>query len=258
MCTVYRPPASTVRFWDDFSARLDGVSRVNPNVIVLGDMNTDVLRPDKSHYYRHLQELCSEHCLRNVVTVATRSPSDTCLDLLLIPVTLSCNTPSVIHLNDVSDHHLLTLDIYSPRFRKPTANKVYVRKPNPHALDEEMCCTHLCEKLIEFPSAGNVNEKTRLLTQSLTKTLNANAPVKCITLPTFTKPKPQPWVTPHLKQLLQQRIHLYRKTLKRPEDQLLLQQYRSIRRQGTLLNRHLKLEYLMNQFQSQRYNPREQ
>ena len=93
MCTVYRPPASTVRFWDDFSARLDGVSRVNPNVIVLGDMNTDVLRPDKSHYYRHLQELCSEHCLRNVVTVATRSPSDTCLDLLLIPVTLSCNTP---------------------------------------------------------------------------------------------------------------------------------------------------------------------
>ena len=119
----------------------------------------------------HIQELCSEHCLRNVITVATRSPSKTCLDLLLVPVTLSCNAPSVIHLNDVTDHHLLTLNISFPSFSKPTAHNVYVRKPNPRALDKEMCCTHLREKLTEIPSAGNVNEKTRLLTQSLTKSM---------------------------------------------------------------------------------------
>ena len=33
ICTVYRPPASTVQFWDDFRAQLDSVSRVTSPLI---------------------------------------------------------------------------------------------------------------------------------------------------------------------------------------------------------------------------------
>ena len=38
----------------------------------------------------------------------------------------------------------------------------------------------------------------------------------------------------------------------------LLQQYRSVRRQGTMMNRRLKSEYFINQFQEHRHNPKAQ
>ena len=104
--------------------------------------------------------------------------------------------------------------------------------------------------------SSSLNAYTDQWTTTVTEVMNLHAPIKRVTVSNCSKPKPQPWVTSDLKHLLQKRRHLHRKFLKNPSNQRLHQQYRAVRREGTLLNRRLKAEYMMKQFKSMKRNPR--
>ena len=68
----------------------------------------------------------------------------------------------------------------------------------------------------------------------------------------ISKPRPQPWVTQSLQNLLQKRISLHRKVRKHPNDGQLLQSYRYCRREGTLLNKSLKTPHSFHLFKTHR------
>jgi len=84
------------------------------------------------------------------------------------------------------------------------------------------------------------------------------APLVFSAQPVCPKPKPQPWVTPELKKLLQARRNLNRRTQKHPADETLRQRYRSVRREGKLLNKRLKTNYFIQEFSNLKRNPRGQ
>ena len=89
LASVYRPPSTTVDSWESLCNEIDCVTARNNKLVILGDFNTNVFQ-FSSHHYGHLRSLCSEFCLKNIVTVPTRYPSGTCLDLILVHADVPC------------------------------------------------------------------------------------------------------------------------------------------------------------------------
>ena len=255
VCSVYRPPNAKVEFWELFSLQLDNILRQFSNIIVLGDLNTDVLQPRSGHY-KHLRNMCSEFDLRNVVTAPTRH-RQTCIDLVLVSTGVQLTQTAVHPVDGISDHDLVITHLTYPT-RSTCPLYTNIRKPSATEIDRDALCRTVDEQLTSFPLATDVNILANSLTAVLTSTYDKLCPVRRICVPSFSKPKPQPWLTPHLRYLLQQRKHLHRKVRSRPSDQQLMQRYRAVRREGTLLNRRLKSEFLMQQFRNMKRDPRGQ
>ena len=93
---------------------------------------------------------------------------------------------------------------------------------------------------------------------SLHTVLNRHAPLCHVRVTSISKPRPQPWVTPSLQNILQKRISLHRKVRKHPNDSQLLQSYRSCRREGALHNKRLKTAHCFHLFKTHRRNPKGQ
>ena len=104
VCSVYRPPNAKVEFWELFSLQLDNILRQFSNIIVLGDLNTDVLQPRSGHY-KHLRNMCCEFDLRNGVTAPTRH-GQTCIDLVLVSTGVQLTQTAVHPVDGISDHDL--------------------------------------------------------------------------------------------------------------------------------------------------------
>ena len=257
VCSIYRPPSARVDFWENLRAVFDHHSQYD-DYVVLGDFNTDVLNPSFSSQYPHLLRFCSEYQLRNVVTSPTRHPSNTCIDLILVSPSINVSQPDIIPVDGTSDHHLLTTTVTFPGMQPLQNHKfAYVRKPGYSSIDYTVCNADMSSRLTD-PNSPNLSEYVTQWTNAVNEVMNNHAPVRRVILPNCTRPRPQPWLTEHLKYLLQQRRHLHRKSRKDPDNQGLLQRYRSVRREGTLLNRRLKAEYMIKHFQSMKGNPRGQ
>ena len=258
VCSIYRPPSATVDFWNLCSQHLDVISRKANRIIVLGDFNTDVLQQtSNNHHYKHLSNLCEEFHLRNVVTSPTRL-AKTCLDLILVYAAAPHVKTTVVSVDGVSDHDLVLTHLSYKATQQANSHLKFVRKPLPHAIDPATLCDDVDSTLEPLPKSADVNAQVTQLSHCITRVLDKHSPICPVVSPAFSKPKPQPWVTPQLKHLLQQRIHLHRKVRTHPSDQQLLQRYRAIRREGTLLNRQLKSQYYIWEFKNRRHDPRGQ
>ena len=71
------------------------------------------------------------------------------------------------------------------------------------------------------------------------------------------KPRPLPWMTPELQRLQRQRKLIHRQSIQNPTNTYLRQQFRSVRRQGTKLNKKLRSRYYLQRFHSSKDSPRE-
>ena len=43
LCAMYRPPNARVSLWDDFNISIERAFDVNPNIIIMGDLNENLL-----------------------------------------------------------------------------------------------------------------------------------------------------------------------------------------------------------------------
>lgn len=271
LCTVYRPPNSTLVFWTDFARYIEPMMDTADHTIVLGDFNANIISPTPTHHVKHLTDLCSELVLQNRVHIPTRPTSHSCLDLALTSQYLPHPQVAVTSTLGLSDHDLLTLDfLFSQLATFPQRKFITRRKPHLHSIDERKLNDTIalnlnaCEPAVSIPTTSpsppspDVNSWAISLSSSLVNVLNDLAPVKRIVVPYCPRPRTQPWVTADLKKLLVRRAYLHRKSRKRPNDQRLQQDYRANRREGTLLNRKLKTQYLKNKFTQLKHNPRGQ
>ena len=254
---AYRPPSSAVDFWEQLSYHIEQ-SVQSPNSLILGDFNTDVMTPQKSPHYRHLLNFCSEFHLRNVVTEPTRK-AKTCLDLALVHADAPVVRTAVSSSDGISDHDLVLLHCaYHTLQPVPTHTYLAIRKPPLQFVNFSSCRSGVHTLLEESEDPDQLNARADRLAKCINTVLDKHSPICNVRLPSFTKPRPQPWVTPALKKLFQRRSYLHRKLRKHAADQQLQQQYRSVRREGTILNRKLKTEYCIHQFKSQSHNPKGQ
>jgi len=203
--TVYRPPNSGIEFWEAFSEQLDEVA--GKASIVVGDFNCDVLRP--SHHNRHLVELCSAQLLNNLVTVPTRVPSGTCLDLALVQTGVPAGPARIVPMDDISDHHLVILPVLLSNWEPPSrSTHRFVRKPRLHNINYDQFNVDLLAASSRIPPTESFDGYTDAVLQVVNDTTNHHAPGHYVRLPKCPKPKPSPWMTPHLRQLLQLRTAL--------------------------------------------------
>ena len=141
--------------------------------------------------------------LRNVILSPTRLPSDTCIDLVLLP------------------SHL-------PTIRRSLLTSRQIRKPSIRALEPNGFGPDFLQSL----SSRDVSDMTQdELTQYWTATLHAtfekHCPMKSVS--NSTHPPPSPWMTPELRALLLKCKHLHRKWRKHPNDERLRQEFRAAR-----------------------------
>ena len=97
---VYRNPASTYNWYDDFISMMDKINKKDPNVLILGDFNIDLLMPQIS--WECTTSLFGLHQLIDEPTRITSS-SATLIDHIY---TNNLNMISDVHTSDIhiSDH----------------------------------------------------------------------------------------------------------------------------------------------------------
>lgn len=260
---VYRPPNSTVAFWDSLTACVDTVTATSaqfPDVVLMGDFNVDVLSNNKTST-RPLTEFCDGQALTNKVFEPTRTPSNTCLDLLLVPHHL-CNSLALssvaVHSADgITDHHLVTASLsgMSSALSTPT-HRFITRRPPPHQANSVALSTTIAGLLADAdPASMSLDDMTTHCSESIRSALDVHCPATSVTR--STKPRPSPWVTPALRKLFHSRAHWHRASIRDPSNATLRQKFRAARREGTLLNKRLRSEYYLTQFHDTRSSPRE-
>ena len=161
-------------------------------------------------------------------------------------------------LDGISDHDLVIVKFAYDITPPVQTTRKYVRKPSACTVDPDVFGDDLKAQLFDFPASSNASAQVDQLATCIGTVLNNHAPKRVVRPPAFSKPKPHPWLTDRLKYLHQQRIHLHRKVRAHPAEQQLLQKYRAVRREGTLLNKKLKSEYYVKQFRDRRRDPRGQ
>jgi len=262
---VYRPPSAPVSFWEQLETFIDDCMRImKGQLILLGDFNVDVLQSNAriSNHYHHLHHMCQSLHIRNTIISPTRIPSNTCLDLILLPVSLptdmSWNT-NVRSLSGITDHHLVSVELTftGADITHPLSTTRSIRKPGIHQLRPDAFSSDFTKALNghTIPSMG-LSNYTDFWCKSVVKVLDDHCPEHLV--PVFNHPSPRPWVTPHLKHILEQRKHKHNRWLKDSTNDQLRQDYRAVRREGTNLNRRLREKYFKNQLYLHKSNPRAQ
>ena len=203
---IYRPPDSPVNFWNELEDEVDDISSfmdMLPLLHVLVDFDVNVLNPPNISNHNRLQDFRDNAGLRHVILSPTRLPSDTCIDLVLLP------------------SHL-------PTIRRSLLTSRQIRKPSIRALEPNGFGPDFLQSL----SSRDVSDMTQdELTQYWTATLHAtferHCPMKSVS--NSTHPSPSPWMTPELRALLLKCKHLHRKWRKHPNDERLRQEFRAAR-----------------------------
>ena len=82
LCCLYRPPNTSVEFWDKLDTIFENLINTNHNIIITGDINVDMLKLQRNS---HLKRLMTKYQLTNLVNSPTRitNTSATLIDILL-------------------------------------------------------------------------------------------------------------------------------------------------------------------------------
>lgn len=267
---IYRPPSSPVAFWDHLHCYFDEISERGPSTcITAGDFNVDMLKPT-GHHYQHLIDLFADFNFKNVIQDPTRIPSLTCLDLFLVPNDAIDTPPNccrsdatayswkVLPSGGISDHLVTKLWLGLPAPIAQVQHHMTYRKPKLSDVPGSTVKTALMRSFSSYPPSTtepvDLDNICSAWQQCIVAAHDECAPVhRRISKP--NKPRPQPWVTPHLQHLFHRRSHLHRAALRDPST---IWKFRAVRRESTLLNRRLKREFYLNEFRLAKNNPRKQ
>ena len=265
---AYRPPTQTVNFWQKLTEMTDDTLQSSPpksTLIVVGDFNVNV--QDRQHpHYHHLETYCHDLGLRNIVNAPTRFPSQSTLDLVLVPNTLQYISPnSQAHTDlylhtcsvepcDVSDHQLVTVQLCTsslPIVR--SQHHFYTRKPPIRTLP---ICEFQTSVAQQLDNLQTHNDDLQSLQDKITSSLDQYCPL--VQVRATRKQMPQPWVDDELRQLLFRRKRAHRAMIKHPDCERLVQNFRGLRRQCKLLTKKKRSAFFQQQLHDHRRNPRAQ
>ena len=68
LCTLYRPPNCNIQFWDHLEYSIENVINYNPNIVIVGDINVDMLT-NRAH---RINDLLNQYQFTNVIHGPTR------------------------------------------------------------------------------------------------------------------------------------------------------------------------------------------
>ena len=141
-----------------------------------------ILSPTLSTQHRYLNNLISDFNLRNMITSPTRTPNQSCLDLILAPVHLPKDykviSPSITSLDGLTDHHLVGINMALPLHRSPRNKHVHkYRSPPLHKADFQGLLSHISRAFQTTDiSCMSLDEDTAFWQRSILAGLDAEGP----------------------------------------------------------------------------------
>jgi len=222
-------------------------SAENKETIMMGDMNINFLNKKDNP---DLKSLFSIYGFEQVIKKATRTTkeSSTLIDIILTNNRASIVTTEVLPLS-ISDHDMIacTRKVNYKRLKPKT---VYAR--NYTNYDQTTLCNDLKNSdWSEFYKQNNVNSAWRILKDTLTNAFNLHAPLILKTV----KGKFCPWITPTIKQNLNQRDRVLIKARK-TGNEIDWSTHRRLRNTCNNQIKCAKYKYNKNLLSENSHNPR--
>ena len=223
--TVYRPPNTPISFLENLTETFMDLSLLSPglDMILLGDLNCNLLgnSPDG----QALIDLCSTLNLFQVVEKHTRvtETSQTLIDVILTTNKLFIDTCDVMS-STISDHSLvyLTLKLKAQRTRTSYITTRSYKNFDPDKLIEDR--SHVPIHMGSF--FEDLDDQVDTFNNLFLDVLNEHAPIKRVKV----KSKPNPFITPEIRQLMKTRDNCY-KCARKIKDHLLWNAYKFFRQE---------------------------
>jgi hypothetical protein len=174
---IYRPSPSSVNnlrlsdFLDEFDSLLDEVSSVANKLIMFGDINVHVNKPDKSDVKQFLDALCTYGFMQHV-DKPTHILGNT-LDHIISRINEDIIVNWDVEIPPFSDHFIVMCKL---DYVKPSAPKVSRTLRNFRGFDNDMFSIELNRGLSNIPTIGDVNDVVSKYTEICTKLLDTHAP----------------------------------------------------------------------------------
>lgn len=237
LCTAYRPPDSRVSFWEEFNVNIENALDVNPNIIIVGDLNENLF----NNNLVNLKNILLINNLRNVINEPTRvtPTSSTLIDPIILSDTVEFDHSGCLDIDQtISDHRATCLFIKS---NFPT----HVSSSRKIWLYNQADFNHLNELLSSedwsFIDTMSTNDACKEFTDKLLQHMNSCIPSKVITI----RPNDKPWFDSEMRRYTkyrdrQRRIAINSKT------QLQWNKYKHLRNKVNNLKKAAKSRFFDN------------
>ena len=188
VCNVYRPPDSSVEWYDNFESQLDKASQLKLDIIILGDFNVNLL--DKKSNPKFMN-IFIKHGLVQVIDSPTRVTQTTSSLLDHVYVTRSdyvkqVNVPKVA----ISDHFSICIQWCKtePNRNSDTGGHNSIKYRNMKHFDSNEFLATLNSYDWQSCHVDDVNTCLANLNNNISKALNKHAPMVDKRVKTINKP----------------------------------------------------------------------
>ena len=157
-----------------------------------------------------------------MITSPTRTPSQSCLDVIPAPVHLpkayKVISSSITSLDSLTDHHLVGISMALLLHRSPRSKHVHkYRSPPLHKADFQGLLSHMSRAFqTTYISCMSLDEATAFWQRSIFAGLDAECPE--VQARPSNKPRPHPWMTSEIQRLQRQRKSIHRQSIQNPAN----------------------------------------
>ena len=207
VCCLYRPPSSSRYLPNNFNARMKEMLTMakaeHKEITIMGDVNVNYLVKENNRDFKEILALMG-------MTQLIKEATGTCeTTRTLIDIIASNNCKNIrfakVFPSGFSDHDFVGC-VRKTNHTKLKPKEIRCRdykKYNPHHLNLDL----LNANWLEVYSTNNVNIAWKTFHKIASTIFNTHAPI----INKRVKSKPAPWLTSHIKALMNDRDRLYRK-----------------------------------------------
>ena len=247
--SIYRPPSSTITYWNNLSEQVNYVLSLNKEVIILGDFNL-YFSNNPNICDKKITEFANVFSLTQLISVPTRATVDTesIIDLIFTTSPENHSKSGVIPIT-LSDHFLV-FTVLNFKIPKPKMNIISNR--NYKNVNELLFLKDiaLSSNLSRIFYISDVDVAWNIWIQEFTRICNKYAPLRDHKV----KDHQKPWITKDIITLMQDRDHWHNKALKSKAISD-MNQYRLLRNQVTCYIRNAKKSFVLNELHSYQGKP---
>lgn len=232
----YRPPNSTIEYWDALESNIEKVSEDNLDLLILGDFNQDILNLNPNS---QLFRIMSKFNLQNIIKEPTRitPTTETCLDLIMT------NHLSIINDFQVlppfnSDHCTVTAEITFKTYKQQAFKRFIWKYEEANIGQIENELENMDWSFIQ--NLDDINHINDLFTTKIMEICNKSIPCTTATI----RPNDKPWMNNQIRKLMRQRNRLYTKAKIKKSD-MHWRNYRSKRNEVIEKIRLAKKDYFL-------------
>ena len=249
ICVMYRPPNSSVDYFDLMSAMMSNALDFDCELIILGDLNCDLLSDNVDSSTRSLMTVMQGSLLSQLIEIPTRvtQHSKTLIDHIYTTCPDDHSISGVIKTH-ISDHFLIFTCLHS-RSAGNVHNDIKFR--NLKEFKQENFVNDLFNLMFrELACVSNVDTAWKLWYNQVMSVINKHMPYKRKRM----RKKPSPWITGEIITLINKRKYLHNKALKFNSSGL-WKEYRRIRNMVTSLTKKSKQKYIQGLLQDKSGDP---